>query len=109
MKRDHSIFSDDATDSDDEALTLSEVLQTLHRKYPRLDLPQYMPLFEKEKIVYAETILEFDREYLVQLGIAEGAVDILMAGIRKVLRQEKKERKRARHSVLFQRGESVEI
>ena len=68
-----------------------------------------MPLFEKEKIVYAETILEFDREYLVQLGIAEGAVDILMVGVRKVLRREKKERKRARHSVLFQRGESVEI
>lgn len=109
LKHDHSIFSDDATDSDEEALTLSEVLQTLYCKYPRLDLPQYMPLFEKEKIIYAETILKFDWEYLVQLGIAKGAVDILMAGVQKVLHQEKKERKRARHSVLFQRGESVEI
>jgi len=67
-----------------------------------------MPLFEKEKIIYAETIHEFDREYLVRLGIAEGAVDILMAGVRKVLHREKKERKRARHSV-YQREESVKI
>ena len=65
-----------------------------------------MPLFVKEKIVYAETILKFDREYLVQLGVAEGAVDILMGGVQKVLRREKKERKRARHG---QKEQSVEI
>jgi len=106
LKRNHSICSDDATDSDEEALTLSEVLQNLHRKYPRLDLPQYMPLFEKEKIIYAETILQFDREYLLQLGIADGAVHLLMEGVQKVLRREKKERKRAR---VYQKEQSVEI
>ncbi len=106
MKRDRSVCSDDTTDSDEEALTLYEVLQNLHRKYPQLDLPQYMPLFKKEKIVYAETILQFDREYLVQLGIAEGAVHLLMAGVQKVLCREKKERKRAR---AYRREESVEI
>jgi hypothetical protein len=52
-------------DSDDEALTLSEVLQGLHHKYPLLDLPQYMPLFEKEKILYAESVLQLDGEYLL--------------------------------------------
>jgi len=67
-----------------------------------------MPLFVKEKIVYAETILKFDREYLVQLGVAEGAVDILMGGVQKVLRREKKERKWAHHGV-SRKEQSVEI
>jgi len=65
-----------------------------------------MPLFKKEKIVYAETVLQFDREYLVQLGIAEGAVHLLMAGVQKVLHQEKKERKPAH---VYQKEQSVEI
>jgi hypothetical protein len=44
-------------------------------------LPQYMPLFEKEKILYAESVLQLDGEYLLWLGIAEGTVHILMAGV----------------------------
>ena len=108
MKRSRSLTDTSDADSDsdeEEALPLSEVLLTLHPKYPKLDLLQYIPLFEKENIFYAETILQFDKDYLAQLGIAEGAIYPLMSGVEKILRREEKQRKRAR---LF-REQSLEI
>ena len=64
-----------------------------------------MALFEKEKVVYAETVLHFDRDYLAQLGIAEGAIHPLMLGVRKILRREEREKKRAH----LYREQSLEI
>lgn len=94
------------SEGDKEALPLSDVLQNLNHKYPKLDLPQYMALFEKEKIVYAETILQFDQDYLAQLWIAEGAIYPLMLGVRKTLGRREKERKQVR---LYQRDPSEEV
>lgn len=104
IKRLHSITSDDSTDSDEESLPLADVL--LNQKYPQLSLPQYMPFLEQEKIMYAETVLEFDKDYLVGLGILEGAARPLLKGVEKVVGHEKKERKHARVS---QKEQSVEI
>lgn len=108
LKRARSVSSDDdSTDSDeDEAVTLSDVLQVLDRKYPKLNLPQYMPLFEAEKIMYAETFLQCNRAYLTRLGVAEGAIHLLMEGVPKVLSRETRERKRIR---AYGRNPSVEI
>jgi hypothetical protein len=87
---------------------LADVLKILNQKYPQLNLPQYMPLLEQEKIMYAETVLEFDKDYLVGLGIPKGAARPLLKGVEKVVGCEKKERnlKRAR---IYQKEESVEI
>lgn len=101
-----SITSEHSTDSDEEPLPLADVLEILNEKYPQINLPQYMPILEKEKIVYAETVLEFDKDYLVGLGIPEGAVRPLLKGVEKVIGRRKKEKKRIRVS---QREESIEV
>lgn len=105
-KRPRSITSENSTDSDEEPLPLADVLEILNQKYPQINLPQYMPILEQEKIVYAETVLEFEKDYLVGLGIPEGAARPLLKGVEKVVGRGKKEKKRARTS---QRQESVEI
>ena len=56
--------------------------------------------------MYAETVLEFDKDYLVGLGIPEGAARPLLKGVEKVVGCGKKERKRAQVS---QKEQSVEI
>lgn len=106
MKCTHSTFSVDTSDSDEESLPLADVLQDLNRKYPQLDLPQYLPLLNHQKIVYAETILELEKDYLVALGIPEGAARPLVKGVEKVILRKEKERKKAR---LHQKEQSVEI
>lgn len=109
LKHSHSTISNAEStdsDSDEEALPLSEVLGQLHRKFPQLNLPQYMPLLEKEGIFYAETVAEFDKEFYISLGMSEGAASPFMAGVKKILRCEKKEKKWAR---IYNTENSVEI
>jgi len=108
LKRRQSPPSEDSSDDDEESLSVSDALQIINPKYPRLNLLQYMPLFEEHKILYAETVLEFNVDYLVELGIPEGAVRPLLVGVRKALVREtrKKEKKRA---CVYHREESIEI
>ena len=103
MKRHLSLASEDLSDSNEESPLVSDILQIIDRKYPQLNLPQYMPLLEEQKICYAETILEFEVDYFVGLGIPEGAVWPLLAGVQKALQSKKKERKCA----CFNREESI--
>jgi hypothetical protein len=56
--------------------------------------------------MYAETVLDFDVDHFVGLGIPEGAVRPLLAGVRKALARERREKKRARVS---HKEQSVEI
>jgi hypothetical protein len=106
LKRRLSLASEDLSDSDEESPPVFDILQIIDRKYPQLNLPQYMPLLEEQKIVYAETVLEFEVEYFVGLGIPEGAVRPLLTGVRKAL-QSKKGKKCARR--VFNREESLEV
>jgi len=71
----------DSTNSDEESLSISDVIAQLHRKYSRLNFPQYLPLLEKHRIVYAESVTGFDEEYFTSLGIAEGAVKPFLSGV----------------------------
>jgi hypothetical protein len=64
-----------------------------------------MPLLEEQKIVYAETVLEFEVDYFVGLGVPEGAVRPLLAGVRKALQSKKK----AKKTRIFNREESIEV
>jgi hypothetical protein len=107
MKRLRSIISSEiSTDSDEEQLLLADVLEIPNKKYPQINLPQYMPILKEEKILYAETVLEFDKDYLVGLGIPEGAARPLLKGVEKVVGRRKKEKKCIS---VFQREESIEI
>ena len=98
----------DSTDSDEESLPIADVITQLHRKYPRLNFPQYLPLLEGQGIVYAESVTGFDEEYFTSLGIAEGAVKPFLLGVRKVMRKEKK-RAKVSNKENHSRFESVEI
>jgi hypothetical protein len=107
LKRRLSLTSEDLSDSDEESPLVSDILQIIDRKYPQLNLPQYMPLLEEQKIVYAETVLEFDVDYFVGLGIPEGAVRPLLEGVRKALRSKKANLKK--HARTINREKSVEV
>jgi hypothetical protein len=105
LKRRLSLTSEDLSDSDEESPLVSDILKVIDHKYPQLNFPQYMPLLEEQKIVYAETVLEFEVDYFVGLGIPEGAVRPLLAGVRKALKRHKRAKKCARN---FNREESLE-
>ncbi|KAF8805111.1 hypothetical protein BYT27DRAFT_7105037 [Phlegmacium glaucopus] len=109
LKRGRSTISTvDSTDSDsdEEALPLSDVLDQLHHKFPQLNLPQYMPVLKQQGIVYAETVSDFDRDFYTGLGIAEGAVGRFMSGVKKILRCEKREKK---HMRMYNKENSIEV
>jgi hypothetical protein len=113
LKRDHSMTTDgDTTDDDDEeSLPLSTVINQLHRKFPRLNLPQYLPILEKQGILYAESAIGFDEEYFVSLGVAEGAVKPLLSGVKKAWARETRVKKRAKvaDKENYARAESIEV
>lgn len=113
LKRYHSTTTSDgdSTDSDEESLPLSVVIDQLHRKFPRLNLPQYLPLLEKQGIMYAKSVIGFDEEYFTALGIAEGAVKPLLSGVQKAWTREARKKKRAKvtDKENWRRAESVEI
>lgn len=110
LKRSHSVASSEehsGSDSDDEeALPLSDVIDRLHSKFPQLNLPQYIPLFQQEDIVYAETFTNFTKEFYVDLGLTEGAVSQLLSSIKRILISEKRGKKRV---CRYSRESSVEI
>ena len=97
LKRSHSVIStEEISDDDDEALLLSDVIARLHHKFPQLNLPRYLPLFEQRDIVYAETAANFTKDFYINVGLTEGAASQLLSSTNKMLISERKERKRAR-------------
>lgn len=91
----YSESSDDGTDIV-ESLTISDVLDELHDRYPKLDFPQYADILADKGIVYAESVVDFDKDFYLELGISEGAIGPFMKGIHRALHREKKEKKRAK-------------
>jgi len=90
------LASDSGEDSDAKSLLLSLILNDLDVKFPKLNLPQYMPLLEEKGIVYVESVFDFDRKYYIDLGLAEGAVGPFLGGVKKALACEKREKKQAK-------------
>jgi hypothetical protein len=85
----------------------------LHVRYPKLDFPQYEGVLADRGIVYAESAMNFEKDFYLELGIAEGAFGPFMKGIGRALHREKKGKKRAKFdNKEYQqqnRQESVEI
>ena len=97
LKRSHSVTSNEehsGSDSDEEALLLSDAIDVLHSKFPQLNLPQYIPIFEQEDIVYAETFANFTKDFYVDLGVTEGAASQLLSSVKRILILEKRGKKR---------------
>ncbi|KAF8811481.1 hypothetical protein BYT27DRAFT_7277025 [Phlegmacium glaucopus] len=111
LKRAISYSTDDDTDS--ESLTISDILTELHVKYPKLNFPQYKVVLANNGIVYTESVIDFDKDFYLDLGIAEGAIGPFMKGISRALHRERKEKKRAKlgdkENQGYCRQESVEI
>ena len=68
----------------------------LHVKYPKLNFPQYEVVLADKGIVYAESAIDFDNDFYLDLGIAEGAIGPFKKGISWALRHERKEKKRTK-------------
>ncbi|KAJ6607194.1 hypothetical protein B0H10DRAFT_1956454 [Mycena sp. CBHHK59/15] len=97
-KRGHEESSDDDSD-DGDALTIVEVLQELHKKYPVLNYLQYSPALEAKGIIYASSALGFDHAYYKDnVGMADGAIGAFVKRAGKMVRTVKKRnaKKRAR-------------
>ena len=110
IKRTISYSSDEDTAS--ESLTISDILTELHARYPKLDFPQYEGLLAEKGIVYAESAMDFDKDFYFNLGIAEGAVGSFMKGIGKALHRKKKGKKSAKvdsKGNKQNRAESIEL
>jgi hypothetical protein len=102
--------SDDSTDS--ESLPLSKILADLDDKYPKLNFLQYEAILEQRGIVYAESVSDFQKDYFIDLGIAECAVGPFLKGVKKALLHEKREKKQIKtgdKENRIARMESVEI
>lgn len=113
LKRTHSVASISSNDSQDgESLPLSIILADLHLKFPKLNLPQYEAVLEEHGIVYGDCVADFDRNFYISLGMAQGAVGPFLKGVRKAVNQEKRDRKYAKFGDKengYNRAESVEI
>lgn len=88
------------------------MLAGLHRKYPKLNFPQYEDILTKRNIVYAKSALWFDEDFYLKLGIEDVAVDPFMEAIGKALHRKEVRKKRAKRDNKendFCWQESVEI
>ncbi|KAJ6592746.1 hypothetical protein B0H19DRAFT_920953, partial [Mycena capillaripes] len=99
-KRGHGkVAADSDSDSKDEpsSIPIRQVLADLHEKMPDLEIIQYEDVLRSKKIVYAQTVVDFDREYYVNtIGMADGVVGPFLRHARKLVQKERKIRKRAR-------------
>lgn len=96
LKRCRSASTSDSSDSDEECLLVSEIINQLYRKYPQLDLPQYLPVLKEHGIIYADSVGEFSKDYYAGLGMADGSVVPFLSGVRRALKQVKKGKKRVK-------------
>jgi hypothetical protein len=91
--------SDSSGDDDFDPLPLSDILQDLHHKFPKLNFLQYSRVLEEKGIYYAQGVLDFDREYFVHLGFPEGAVGSFLSAVRRAIYRQQGSRKRVRVSL----------
>ena len=98
-------------DGEEESLPLTDVVAHLDRKYPKLALPQYLPILKVQGIVYAESVGGFEKDYYVGLGMADGAIGPFLAGVKKALKSERKKKcskYMEKENNKYSRDESVE-
>ncbi|KAJ7939021.1 hypothetical protein B0H13DRAFT_1851190 [Mycena leptocephala] len=100
-KRGHEeVAGHNVSDSDDDeqsSIPIRQILTELHEKMPDLDILQYEDALRAKKIVYAQTVADFDRDYFINsIGMADGVVGPFMRHAKRSLKKDKKDKKRAR-------------
>ena len=83
-------------DTDSESLMISNILMELHVKYLKLNFPQYEVILANKGIVYAESAIDFDKDFYLDLRFAEGAIGPFVKGISQALHHERREKKHAK-------------
>ncbi|KAJ6614275.1 hypothetical protein B0H10DRAFT_1803816 [Mycena sp. CBHHK59/15] len=90
---------EESSDDDNDALTIADVLQELHKKFPALDYPQYADALKEKGIIYATSVLDIDNLYYKDnVGMADGAIRQFVKHTGKMVKAAKKRngKKRAR-------------
>jgi len=72
---------------------IANILAELHIRYPKLDFSQYKGVLADRSIVYAESVMNFEKDCYLELGITEGAFGPFMKGIGRALHCKKKGKK----------------
>jgi hypothetical protein len=98
LKRRKSSSSDSSNggNGDSDSLLLSDILEGLHRKFPKLQFPQYASILESKGIFYAQSVFKFDHKYFVELGLSECAVGLFLSAVRRAIGRQQGGEKRAR-------------
>ena len=92
---------------------ISDILTELHVKYLKLNFLQYEVILANKGIVCAESVINFDKDFYLDLGFAKGAIGPFVKGISRALHCERREKKHAKlgdkENQQYCRQESVEI
>jgi len=90
LKCTHSAASISSNDSQDgKLLPLFIIFADLPLKFPKLNLPQYEAVLKEHKIVYGDCVADFDRNFYISLGMAQGVVGPFLKGVCKAVNQKK--------------------
>ncbi|KAJ6624469.1 hypothetical protein B0H10DRAFT_2006118 [Mycena sp. CBHHK59/15] len=82
---------EESSDDDNDVLTIADVLQELHKKFPALDYPQYADALKEKGIIYATSVLDFDNLYYKDnVGMADGAIGQFVKRMGKMVKAAKK-------------------
>ena len=88
--------SDSEGFSDDEAISIKDVLNILHKSRPAINYPQYEPALLKAGIAYATAVQDFPTSFFTgsTVGMPEGAVGDFLRGVKSAIRKGRKRAKR---------------
>lgn len=86
--------STDSDESDEEFFLpypdIATVLADLHKSYPAFNFPSYEAALKGKGIMYANSAVDFDRDYYQKLGLADGAIGPFLAYCKKVVKRVRK-------------------
>ncbi|KAF9053254.1 hypothetical protein BJ165DRAFT_1523965 [Panaeolus papilionaceus] len=77
---------DDCIDYHQEDLLVSSLLWSLDVRFAKINFPRYKGILQAKGLIYARSILHFEPEYYVNLGMEEGSVGILLEETERALK-----------------------
>ncbi|KAF8055894.1 hypothetical protein FPV67DRAFT_1567097 [Lyophyllum atratum] len=97
-RKDEASSSESEGFSDDEnPIPITDILQSLHRKRPALNYPQYEAALTKAGIAYASAVPDFEKVFFERdVGMPKGAVGDFIRATKSAVMKGRKRSKRAR-------------
>jgi hypothetical protein len=85
------------SDDDDDPISISTILSSLHATYPALNYPQYADTLRLRGICYAVNVSGLDNDFFIyKVGMAEGAIRIFLDQAKRQIEKEKRNKARRR-------------